>query len=35
MAIKSFTTDLTIKAQDTYSCAISKRYTEVYNLNQE
>ena len=35
MARKKFTTDLTIKAQDTYSCNISKNYTEVFNLNQE
>ena len=35
MARKRFTTDLTINAQDSYSCNISKNYTEVYNINQE
>ena len=35
MAIKRFTTDLTINAKDRYSCSVSKTYTEIYNLDQE
>jgi len=35
MAKKTFTTDLTIKGDNTYSCSISKNYTEVFNLSQE
>ena len=35
MAKKTFTTDLTIKGENTYSCSISKDYTEVFNLSQE
>ena len=35
MATKRFTTNLTINAQDSYTCNISKNYTEVFNINQE
>ena len=35
MATKKFTTDITIQAEDTYECNISKNYTEVFNLKQD
>ena len=35
MAKKRFTTDLTIKADTTYSCNINKSYKDVYSLKQE
>jgi len=35
MAKKNFTTDLTIKADATYSCSISKNYTDIFSIKQE
>ena len=35
MAKKRFTTDLSIKTDTTYSCKISKSYTEIFNINQD
>ena len=35
MAKKRFTTDLSIKADATYTCNISKSYADVYSLKQE
>ena len=35
MATKKFTTDITIQAEDTYECNISKNYTELFNLKQD
>ena len=35
MAKKNFTTDLTIKADTTYSCSISKNYTDIFSIKQE
>ena len=35
MANKKFTTDIVIKTDDTYTCSVSKNYTDVYSLTQE
>ena len=35
MANKKFTTDIVIKTDDTYTCSVSKDYTDVYSLTQE
>ena len=35
MAKKKFTTDLTIQADATYSCSISKNYTDIFSIRQE
>jgi hypothetical protein len=35
MANKKFTTSLTIQAEKTYDCSLSKNYTDVFSINQE
>ena len=35
MANKKFTTSLTIQAEKSYECSLSKNYTDVFSINQE